>query len=94
MGVKHTVLPDDQPPTVAFTVHARLRGPKANETEVDAIVFTKHGEAMSSDFGCIYNAPDHFLIHYKSVTDEPCVYTGKSDPVQLCTCHQVKLCTC
>ena len=31
MLVKHTVLPDGQPPTVAFTVLAHLCGPKANE---------------------------------------------------------------
>ena len=34
MGVKHTVLPDGQPPTVAFNVLAQLCGPKANETEM------------------------------------------------------------
>ena len=32
MGVKHTVLPDGQPPAVAFTVLAYLCCPKANET--------------------------------------------------------------
>ena len=38
MGLKHTVLPDGQPPTVAFTVLAQLCGPKANETEIEAIL--------------------------------------------------------
>ena len=42
-GVTHTVLPDDQPPTLAFTVLAKLCDPKANETEMDAILFTKIG---------------------------------------------------
>ena len=37
MEVKHTVLPDGQP-TVAFTVLAKLCGPKANETEMGAIL--------------------------------------------------------
>ena len=38
MGVTQTVLPDGQPPTVAFTVLAKLGGPKANETEMGAIL--------------------------------------------------------
>ena len=38
MGVKHTVLPDGQSPTVAFTVLAQLCGPKAHETEMGAIL--------------------------------------------------------
>ena len=33
MGVKHTVLPDGQPPTVPLIVLAQLCGPKANESE-------------------------------------------------------------
>ena len=37
MGVTQTVLPDGQP-TVAFTVLAQLGGPKANETEMGAIL--------------------------------------------------------
>ena len=49
MGVKHTVLPDGQPPTVAFTVLAHLCGPKANETEMGAVLFTK-GEGRNFDF--------------------------------------------
>ena len=44
MGVKHSVLRDGQPPTVAFTVLAQLCGPKANETEMDAALFGKNGE--------------------------------------------------
>ena len=44
MGVKVTVLPDGQPPTVAFTVLAQLFHPKANEMEMGATLFTKNGE--------------------------------------------------
>ena len=50
MGVKHTVLPDGQPPTVAFTVFAQLCGPKANETEMGAALLTKNGEGRKFDF--------------------------------------------
>ena len=50
MGVKHPVLPDCQPPTVAFTVLAQLCGRKANETEMGAAPFTKNGEGMNFDF--------------------------------------------
>ena len=42
MGVKHTVLPDGQPPTVAFIVLAQMCGPKANEAEVGAAIFTQN----------------------------------------------------
>ena len=49
MGVKHAELPDGQPPTVAFTVLAQLCGPKDNEVEMDAILFTKNGEGMNFD---------------------------------------------
>ena len=38
MRVKHTVLQDGQSPTVVFTVLAQLCGPKANETEMGAIL--------------------------------------------------------
>ena len=38
MGVEHAVLPDVKPLTVAFTVLAQLCGPKANETEMGAII--------------------------------------------------------
>ena len=41
MGVRHTLLPDGQLQTVAFTVLAQLCGPKANETEMGATLFTK-----------------------------------------------------
>ena len=50
MGVKHTVLPSGQPPTAAFTVLAQLCGPKANETEMGATLFTKNGEQRNFDF--------------------------------------------
>ena len=36
MGAKHTLLPDGQPPTVAFTMLAQLCGPNANEMEMEA----------------------------------------------------------
>ena len=49
MGVKHTVLPDGQPPTVAFTEPAQLRGPKASETDLCAVLFTKNCEGRNSD---------------------------------------------
>ena len=41
MVVKRTVLPGGQPPTVGFTLPAQLCGPKANETEIGAALFTK-----------------------------------------------------
>ena len=57
MGVNHTMLPDGQPPTVAFTVLAQLCGPKANETEMGdgrwamgTTLFTKNVEGMNFDF--------------------------------------------
>ena len=50
MGVKRTVLTDGQSPTVAFTVLAQLCGPKANETEMDAALFTKNDEGWNFDF--------------------------------------------
>ena len=53
MGVKHTVLPDGQRPTVAFTVLAQLCGPKANETEKGSTLFTKNGEGRKLDFDLI-----------------------------------------
>ena len=46
MGVKHTMLPDGQPPTVAFIVFAQLCGPTDNETEMGAALFTKNGEVL------------------------------------------------
>ena len=45
--MKHTVLPDGQSTTVAFTVLARLCGPKANETEMGVALFTKNGEGRA-----------------------------------------------
>ena len=50
MGVKHTVLPDGQHPTVAFIVLAQLCGPKANETEMGGTLVTKNGEGRKVDF--------------------------------------------
>ena len=47
--VKDTVLPDGQPQTVAFTVLAQLCGPKANETEMGAVLLTKNGEGRNFD---------------------------------------------
>ena len=44
MGGTQAVLPDGQPPTVAFTVLVQLCGPKANETEMGATLFAKNGE--------------------------------------------------
>ena len=35
------MVPDSQPPTVAFTVLAQLRGPLANEIEMGTVLFTK-----------------------------------------------------
>ena len=49
VGVKRTMLPDGQPQTVAFTVLAQLRDPKANETE-DAALLTINGEGRNFDF--------------------------------------------
>ena len=47
MGVKHAMLPDGQPPTVAFTVLAQLRSLNDNETEMGATLFTKNGEGRN-----------------------------------------------
>ena len=58
MGVKHKVLRDGQPPTVAFTVLAQLCGPKANETEMGLALFTKNGEGRK--FGFFYQAVDEW----------------------------------
>ena len=48
--MKHTVLPDGQPPTVALTVFAQLCDPKAKETEMGAAFFTNNGEGRNFDF--------------------------------------------
>ena len=50
MGVKHTVLPDGQPSTVAFTVLAQLCGPQANDAEAGVAIFTKNSEGRNFDF--------------------------------------------
>ena len=49
MEVKHAVLPDEQPPTVAFTVLAQLCGPKANEMEMVTSLLTEITEALGND---------------------------------------------
>ena len=67
-GVKHTVLPDGQPPTAAFTVLAQLCGPKANETEVDATLFTKNGEGRNFEFdsiGVVFVAEVYVMLKFK-----------------------------
>ena len=50
MGVNHTVLPGDQPQTVAFTLLAQLCGQKAKESEMGAALFTKNGEGRTLTF--------------------------------------------
>ena len=51
MRVKHTVLPDGQPQTVAFTVLVVQRcGPKADESEMGAALFNKNGYGRTFDF--------------------------------------------
>ena len=47
MGVKHTVLPDGQPPAVAFAVLAQLCDLKANEAELGAAISNKNGEGRT-----------------------------------------------
>ena len=47
MGVKHTLLLNVQPQTVAFTVLAHLHSPKASETEMSAALFAKNGEGRN-----------------------------------------------
>ena len=42
------MLLDGQPPTVAFTVLPQFCGPKANETEMDAALFTKNDKGRIS----------------------------------------------
>ena len=53
--MKHTVLPDGHPPTVACTVFAQLCGPKARELEMGAALFTKNGEGRNFDFDYFTN---------------------------------------
>ena len=48
MAVKHTVLPDGQPPTVAFTVHAQQCGPMANASEMGAALFSQKTRALTT----------------------------------------------
>ena len=50
MGVKQTVLPDGQPPTVALTVLAQMCGQQANGTEMVAALLTKNGDRMIFTF--------------------------------------------
>ena len=58
MGVKHLMLPNVQPPTVAFAVLAQLCGPKANGTEMGAALFTKNGDRRYFDLTLI-----DFTVH-------------------------------
>ena len=60
-GVEHTVLPDDQLPTVAFTVIAQQCGLKADESEMETFPFHRRKKVTferNFDFG---NKP-HFQI--------------------------------
>ena len=50
VGLKHTMLPDGQPPPAAFTVLAQLCGPKANEAQMGSALFTKNGEGKTLPF--------------------------------------------
>ena len=52
MGVKHTMLPDGQPPTVASTVLVQLCRTKVNETEKErgGTFFAKNSEGRNFDF--------------------------------------------
>ena len=51
MGVKHAVLPDGHPPTVAFTqMSAQMCDPKANEREMDAALLARNSEGRNFDF--------------------------------------------
>ena len=48
MGAKHTVLPDCQPPTTAFTVLAQLGDQTANGAEM--ALLTRNDEGRDCDF--------------------------------------------
>ena len=63
MGVKHTVQQDGQSTTVAFTVLAQLCGPKDNETEIGAALFTKNGEGRNFDFDFDMFQSQYNLFH-------------------------------
>ena len=56
-GVKHTVLLDGQPPTVAFTVLTQMCGPKANETEIGTSIFIKNGDGRTLTLNFDVNEP-------------------------------------
>ena len=43
LTLKHPLLPSGQPTAAVFTVLAQLYGPRAKETEVDAVFFNKEG---------------------------------------------------
>ena len=64
MGVKHTVLPDGQPPTVAFAVLAQLCGPRANKTEMNATLFINNGEGRNFDFDFFLRVCFHCYKEY------------------------------
>ena len=69
MGVKHRVLPEGQPPTAALTVFAQLGGPRANETEMGAALFTKNGERRNFDFDFLMRAK-----HFQNEDDQETPY--------------------
>ena len=55
MGVKHIVLPDGQPLTVAFNVLTQLCGTQANETKIGTALFTKNDEGRTD----VFDRTDH-----------------------------------
>ena len=63
IGVRHTALPNASPQLrVACTVFAQLCGPKANETEVGAVLFTKNGEGRNLTLFCVQAIQCHVGI--------------------------------
>ena len=56
----HAVLPNAQPPPVAFTVLAQLRGPKANDTEMSTALFTENGAGRNFAFNLKLNSEGLF----------------------------------
>lgn len=49
MGVKHPVLPDDKPLSVAFIVLTHLYGPKVQEIEIGAAKIPQNVEGRNFD---------------------------------------------
>ena len=63
IGVKHTVLPDGKPSTVAFNVLAQLCDTKANEAEMGANNFMrKNYEGSNFDFDFAFDQPRDWLL--------------------------------